>query len=69
MSDDLLPQLFPRAGNNPCGSKALYSSKKLAITVINQRTRGHQRHRPRHLRPYYCARCQGWHLTTLEEYL
>ena len=67
MSDDaLLPNLNPHFERSRCESKKAYSTKKLAITVINDRTRGHQRHRPEcGLRAYHCPHCHQWHVTSL----
>lgn len=53
----------PRKIAPPSCAKHRYPSKKDALTAINQRTRGHQRNRPRYLRAFYCPRCHGWHLT------
>jgi hypothetical protein len=65
-ADPLLPNLNPYFEQSRCESKKAYSTKKIAVTVINDRTKGHQRHRPETgLRAYNCPHCNQWHITSL----
>ena len=57
------PPLFPAVPEHPSCGKRTYS-KRDALRVRNLRLRrGPRRHRPAFLRIYFCAACQGWHLT------
>ncbi len=55
----------------PCGGKTAYRTKRLAqeaasgiLLRTKQGQRGvRRRSRPKYLRVYHCAKCNGWHLT------
>ena len=47
-----------------CG-KATYPRKRDAVSAM-RRVMCRRKNRPKHIRPYYCHRCRGWHLTHKE---
>jgi hypothetical protein len=52
--------------------KFVYADKRAAQSQANARTTGRhriRRHRTNRLRIYYCAACNGWHLTSQEKEL
>jgi hypothetical protein len=51
-----------------CGKQSY--DRKGATSAVNSRMRGRQtqrRRRPELLRPYYCGKCNAWHITHQEK--